>query len=455
MEDRVSRVIIAGTNSGCGKTTVTCGILQALKNRGLRLGAFKCGPDYIDTMFHSRIIGAKSANLDLTFFNKNVLKYLLVKNSAETDISIIEGVMGFYDGQSLTSAKASTYEISECTRTPVILVVGARGAALSVLAAIQGFADFYPDNQIRGVILNQCSKFSYEPLKKSILERFQGRIQPLGFLPPMPDCSLESRHLGLITAAEVENLKDKLQIMAKKTEESVDLDALIRLAEQADPIAYDAVTIPKQRENVRIAVAKDKAFCFYYEDNLELLREMGAEIVPFSPLEDEGLPEEIDGLYLGGGYPELYGSRLSENKSMRSSIRQALHHKMPCIAECGGFMYLTEGIGDQPMVGVLPGTCSDQGKLVRFGYVTLKAKHDNLLCSAGETIKAHEFHHWDAADPGDGFTAVKPSGKSWQAAVSTQRLYAGFPHFHFYANLSFAENFYQNCIAYKGERTHD
>ena len=455
MEARVPRVIIAGTNSGCGKTTVTCGILQALKNRKLQVGAFKCGPDYIDPMFHSRIIGAKTANLDLNFCNKNVLKYLTVQNGKDQNINVIEGVMGFYDGQSLTSSKASTWEVSETLKAPVILVVGARGAAISVLATIQGFLDFYPDNMIRGVILNQCTKMSYGPLKNAILERFQGRVQPLGFLPPLKDAVLESRHLGLITAAEVENLKEKLQTMAEAAEENIDLDTILSMAEDADPIFYEDIVLPKCPEPIRIAVAMDNAFCFYYADNLELLRKMGAEIVPFSPLQDAALPENIQGLYLGGGYPELYGEALSKNKTMLASVKNAVNGGMPTIAECGGFMYLTEKIAGYPMAGVLPGDCQDQKKLVRFGYVTLTAKKDNLLCKAGESIQAHEFHHWDCTEPGMDFEARKLSGKSWQCGVSTDRLYAGYPHFHFYANLSFPENFCRECTIYKGEMIHD
>ncbi len=452
MENRIPRVIFAGTNSGCGKTTVTCSVMQALVNRGLKVGAFKCGPDYIDTMFHSRIIGAKSANLDLVFFTKNTLKYLLGKNGADRDISIIEGVMGFYDGMGLTTVKASTYEVAQSTASPVILVVGARGAALSILATIQGFLTLYPDNQIRGVILNQCSAMSYPALARAIGERFGDAVRPLGFLPPMPDCALESRHLGLVTAAEVTDLKEKLQAMAAQAEKTVDLDGILALAQGADPVFCERVILPQYHEPVRIAVARDNAFCFYYEDNLDALREMGAEIVRFSPLEDEALPANIQGLYLGGGYPELYAQALSDNQTMLKSIQDAIHRGIPCIAECGGFMYLTQAIQGIPMAQVLPGTCFDNGKLTRFGYVTLEAKRDNLLCKAGEKIMAHEFHHWDCTEPGDGFTASKPTGRHWDCGVVTDRLYAGYPHFHFYANLNFAKNFYEACIQYKGEQ---
>lgn len=447
---KIPRIILAGTNSGCGKTTVTCAILQALVNRGMKVGAFKCGPDYIDPMFHSRIIGAKSANLDLHFFRENTLRYLLAKNAADRDVSIIEGVMGYYDGTGLTTTRASSYEVAKVTASPVVLVVSAKGASLSVLATIQGFLTLYPENNIKGVILNQCTAITYGALAKAIEERLG--IRAFGYLPKLADCALESRHLGLVTAAEVENLREKLFHLAQQAEKTIDLDGLLALAEDAKPLSYDPVALPRM-EPVRIAVAKDNAFCFYYEDSLEAMAEMGAELVSFSPLNDEKLPENIHGLYLGGGYPELYVPKLSENHSMLASIRGALEKGLPCIAECGGFMYLTEAIGEYPMVGFLPGKCFDNGKLTRFGYVTLRAKADNMLCKAGEEIPGHEFHHWDCIQPGDCFTATKSTGKSWDCAVVTDRLYAGYPHFHFYANPVFLKGFYDTCL--KEKHRHD
>lgn len=452
VEHLIPRFILAGTSSGCGKTTVTCAVLQALINRGLRVGAFKCGPDYIDPMFHSRIIGAKSANLDSFFLSPNTLRYLLAKNGADRDVSVIEGVMGFYDGMGLTTAKASTYELAQMTDSPVALVVWAKGASLSVLAVIQGFLSLCPDNHICGVILNQCTASTYQTLSTEIRKRFAGRVRPLGFLPAMPTCGLESRHLGLVTAAEVENLREKLQMLAVQAEKSLDLDGLLELARSAPAVSCDAVTLPRYSELVRIAVARDNAFCFYYEDSLEALTEMGAELVPFSPLADQTLPSGIDGLYLGGGYPELYARQLSENGAMLGSVRAALERGLPCIAECGGFMYLTERIGEFPMVGFLTGKSFDTGKLARFGYVKLTAKADNMLCCAGEEICGHEFHHWDCEDPGNCFTAAKASGKRWDCVVATEQLYAGYPHFHFYANPSFAVRFYETCLEEKHRR---
>ena len=451
-EQMVPRVLLAGTNSGCGKTTVVCGILQALVNRNMKVGAFKCGPDYIDPMFHSKIIGTKSGNLDLFFFDGNTARYLMARKGRGCDICLIEGVMGYYDGLGMTTTRASSYEVAQAVDSPVVLIVDAKGAALSVLATIHGFLTLYPDDPIRGVILNRCSAMAYSALKEAICKRFGGAVQPLGYLPQMPDCTLESRHLGLVTAEEVEDLKGKMFALAQQVEQTIDLDGLLRLANTAVPLCGRAVTFASYETPVRVGVARDQAFCFYYEDNLQLLRDMGAELVEFSPLTDTVLPEDLHGLYLGGGYPELYAEKLSANTTMRDSVRKALEAKLPCIAECGGFMYLTEQIAGYPMVGYLPGTCFDTGKLTRFGYVTLTAREDDLLCKAGGQIAAHEFHHWDCTQPGDGFSAEKMNGKQWNCVVTNDHLYAGFPHFHFYANPNFAKRFYEACLREREER---
>ncbi len=445
MQQPLPRFLLAGTGSGCGKTTVTCAILSALVRRGLRVGAAKCGPDYIDPMFHSRITGAPCTSLDPFFFDENTMSLLLARAGEGRELCVIEGVMGYYDGLSPEKTTASTFETARMTKTPVILVLDARGASHSMLATLHGFLTFCPDSGIAGVIFNRCSAMLYPALQKAIRERFGDRVQPLGFLPPMQGCSLESRRLGLITAQEDTQLTEKLQLLAKQAQQTVDLDGLCQLARKAPPVCWEPVRLPRYRP-VRIAIARDRAFCFYYEDNLRLLRELGAELIPFSPLSDAGLPENIDGLYLGGGYPELYTRELSENRSMLQSVHRVLKKGLPCIAECGGVMYLTESIAGYPMAGFLPGQCFDTKKLVRFGYVTLRAHTDNLLCRAGEEIRAHEFHYWDATNPGSGFFAEKPSGKRWDCAISTTLLYAGYPHLHFYANPRFAQNFYKACL---------
>ena len=446
--------MIAGTGSGCGKTTVTCAILKALSDRGKWVGAFKCGPDYIDPMFHSFILGTHSTNLDSFFFTQNTLNALLLKNGNGKDISVIEGVMGFYDGLGIGSAEASSYDIARQTKTPVILVLNAKGSAFSLPAELQGFLNFLPQNRISGVILNRCSAMTYPKLAQAIDNHFGFRIQVLGYLPEMPDCALESRHLGLVTAQEITDLSEKLEILSVQSEKTLDLDGIIDIAEKAEMVSRDDIhpRIPLFTEKIRIAVARDKAFCFYYHDNLTVLQEMGAEIVPFSPLSDSKLPDDIQGLYLGGGYPELYAEQLSENTAMRTAVRDALEKGLPCIAECGGFMYLTRDIAGYPMAGFLPGSCVSTGKLSRFGYVRLKAKSNNMLCFEGEEIPAHEFHYWDCSETGSSFTASKISGKHWDCIYADDRLYAGFPHFHFYADLRLAERFYLTCLRFGKEQ---
>ena len=443
MEQKVPRLVLAGTNSGCGKTTLTCALLQALVLRGLRVGAAKCGPDYIDPMFHSRIIGAKSSNLDAFFFTPDTLRYLLARNARGCDVTVIEGVMGYYDGMGLTSTRASTYEVARETQSPVVLVVSARGAALSVIAAVEGFLRFAPDSGIRGVILNGCSAMSYGPLARELENRLG--LRPCGYLPRLEECTLESRHLGLITADEVADLREKMCRLAAAAEKTLDIPALLELAAAAPPLRFTPPVLPEPGAPVRIGVARDRAFCFYYEDSLDLLRQLGAELIPFSPLADERLPDGLQGLYLGGGYPELYAAQLEENAALRREIREAVHAEMPCIAECGGFMYLTQSIAGRAMVGALPGDCFDTGRLTRFGYITATAQSDNLLCRAGEEIPMHEFHRWDTPLPGSALAARKPSGKQWRCAYATDTLYAGYPHVHFYAAPAMAARFLAAC----------
>lgn len=451
MQVSLPRVLITGTNSGCGKTSVVCGILQALLERQHPVASFKCGPDYIDPMFHSSILQTKCRNLDLRFFDGNTLRYLMAQCLPNASLALIEGVMGYYDGVGL-SAEASSYEVAKAAGAPAVLVIDAKGAALSLLATLRGFSEMYPDSNIRGVIFNRCSAMLYPRLAQAVTEHFNGTIEPLGFLPNMPDCQFESRHLGLITAAEIEDLHAKLHTMAQQVEKTIALDQLLELAAGAPLLEYECPALPQPGRPVRIGVAQDKAFCFYYADNLELLRQLGAELVPFSPLEDAQLPQGLDGLYLGGGYPELYPEQLSRNCSMLHSIRSALECGLPCIAECGGFMYLQETLAGFPMVGFLKGGCYNTGKLVRFGYTSMTANRDNLLCDEGQTLVAHEFHYYDVDDPGDTFTARRSVGKSWSCAVTSERLYAGFPHFHFYSNPNMAARFLAAC---RKENCHD
>ncbi len=456
--NKIPRIVIAGTNSGCGKTTITCALLKAYIRRGLVCCAFKCGPDYIDPMFHSEVTRARSSNLDPFFFDDETLKYLLWNNSQDCDLSVIEGVMGFYDGMGFDSTKASCFDVSNITESPVILAVNAKGMSHSVLAMIEGFCSLHKPNNICGVILNRCSKSAFEGLKDLIEDHFKGKIKVFGYLPDMPNAEIKSRYLGLVTAAEIDDLEIKLLELSDAAEECMDLDALLETAKKAKALKIDqsrSFTKIKEKEGfkdrcTRIAVARDKAFCFYYQDSLKALVELGAELVSFSPVSDGKLPDDTDGLYIGGGYPELYLKEISGNESLRQAVKDAIESGMPCIAECGGFMYLTEEIDGFPMVGAIRGKSVNKKRLTRFGYVTLTADHDNMLCKKGEVVPAHEFHHYDSEFIGDDCTAEKRSGKNYKIGVGGETLCAGYPHMHFYSHPSLAVNFVKACMKYRG-----
>ncbi len=451
MRVKIPRIMFAAVGSGSGKTTITCAVLQALIETGVKPAAFKCGPDYIDPMFHTEVIGTKSRNLDLFMLSGEICNYLLAVNSAGTQIAVLEGVMGYYDGLGAKSTEASSYHLALVTGTPVVLIVNCSGASVSLAALIRGFAEFREDSGIKGVILNNLSPSLY-PQYKEMLQKETG-IEVLGFFPHLPQCSLESRHLGLITASEVIDLKQKIKRLARQARSSIEIDKLLTIAGEAPEIHYPEIRIKKSLP-ITVGVAKDKAFCFYYQDSLELLEKMGATIQYFSPLADKNLPE-CDGLILGGGYPEIHAKELSENTSMLMSIKTVLTNNMPCLAECGGFMYLLDMLTDKEgheykMTGFLPGKTSMTEKLNRFGYITLVSANDNLLCSAGDKINAHEFHYSDSTCNGSGFTAIKPAGgRQWSCINTGENLFAGYPHLHLWGNIDFAYSFMEKCRKYK------
>ena len=446
------RILVAAPASGTGKTTIVCGLLQALIRRGLRPLACKCGPDYIDPMFHSKVIGAKSRNLDLFFAGGNLVRATLARDAAACDITVIEGAMGYYDGIAM-SDDASAWDVARSTSTPTVLVVDGRGRARSIAAEIAGFAAFRADSQIAGVILNRVSAGLY-PRVKELIEAECG-VAVLGYVPRLEDFTLESRHLGLVTADEVADLHGKVDALAARLEQTLDIEAIVALAQTAPPLLYDEPELPgrlpEDTPAPRIAVAHDAAFCFYYDDTLRLLEALGAEVVGFSPLADGALPEGISGLYLGGGYPELYAAQLSANEGMRASVKQAIEDGLPTVAECGGFLYLHESLEDadgvpHPMVGALPARAFKTGKLGRFGYITLTAKTDGLIAVAGEQLPAHEFHYWESENTGAAFAAQKPqSERGWECGITTDTLYAGFPHLYLPGAPQAAWRFVQAC----------
>lgn len=448
----VNRIMIAGTGSGCGKTTVTCALLKALSDKGQNPCAFKCGPDYIDPMFHTEIIGTPSRNLDLFLCGEETVKYLLADTMEEVNggIAVIEGVMGMYDGMGFADDCFSANHIAKVTDTPQILVTGVRGKSLSLLAELTGYLNFATNN-IKGVILNHCSAGMYPFYKKMIEENLPVKVY--GYLPKLPEAEIGSRHLGLVTAEEISDLKEKIAVLGQAAIESLDLDGIGVLAESAGDLSWKIPQIHAVTEGTRIAVARDKAFCFYYEDNFKLLRKLGAEPVFFSPLTDSSLPENISGLILGGGYPEEYLYELSENTDMLEAVRKAGEAGLPVYAECGGFMYLGETITKDGqtfrMAGLISGNSHMTDGLIRFGYKTLTANCDNLMCKKGESIRCHEFHYSDTDCHGEGFTAVK-GNRTWQTVQAKETVFAGYPHLHLWSNPAFAENFVRACSAYEG-----
>jgi len=453
-EMKLPRFMISAPGSGTGKTTLVCGLLKALMNKGLSVAAFKSGPDYIDPMFHSRVIGAKSRNLDLFMLGKETARMLAAKNSRQADVAVFEGAMGFYDGMG-TTTEASAYELACTCDVPVVLVVNGKGAALSVAAMIKGFKDFRSDSHIVGAILNNVNPMSYM-FYKSVIEQEAG-VKLLGYFPVMQDCNFESRHLGLVTAEEIGDLQQIVDRLAEQAAKSIDLDALLELAKQAAPLEYTPVCLEPVGK-ARVAVAQDKAFCFYYQDALDLLCELGAELVPFSPVNDAHLPQDCSGIILGGGYPELYAEQLADNFTMRQDIKAAIDGGMPCFAECGGFMYLLERYreGDKTFdwVGAIAGETAMTKKLTRFGYVHLTAQENNVLCNAGGEINGHEFHYSDSTNNGRSFMAAKASGRgSWECAVANNTMYAGYPHIHLWGNMEFARSFMQHCCEYAAQNT--
>jgi cobyrinic acid a,c-diamide synthase len=450
------RICISAGASGSGKTTFACGLLGALIRRGLKPVSFKCGPDYIDPMFHREVIGSPSSNLDLFFFDEETMKRLIHENALNKDIAVMEGAMGFYDGQGGASTAGSAWHIAKATETPVLLVENCAAVSVTAAARIKGMTSFREPSHIQGVVLNNCSKVLYNEIKNLIQE--ETGIAVLGHVPRLKDCVIENRHLGLVTAAEIRGLKKKLEALAGAIAESVDIDGLVSMAASAPPLAAGTgLSLPpaiRGGSALRIGVARDEAFCFYYPDNLRLLEKLGAELVEFSPLRDSRLPADLKGLYLGGGYPELHGKILSENRMMLADVRNAIQSGMPCIAECGGFMYLHETLTDAagqtyPMAAVIAGGCRKTGGLVRFGYASYTAAGDNLICPAGGVIRGHEFHYWESDNPGNSFTAQKPvSKKEWPCIEATETLCAGYPHFHFYSNPGAALRFLEKSSRY-------
>lgn len=458
-------IVIAGTNSGCGKTTLSMGVMAALKKKGLKVQPFKVGPDYIDPMFHTFITGRPSCNLDSWILPHETVKHLYNTHAQDADIAVTEGVMGFYDGHGVTSLSGSTAEVADLIGAPVVLVLNAEAMSLSAAAMVKGFCDLSPQARVRGVILNRVSGEVHYQLMKEAIERYT-EVKVLGYLKNMKEAALESRHLGLVTSSEIHDLQHQVDQLAEEVASTVDLEGLLHLAKEAAPVQCTAPVLPDPIPGkVRIGVAKDKAFCFYYQDNLDLLTSLGGELVSFSPLTDAALPENLQGLYLGGGYPEVWAAALERNQTMKQAVQAHVQKGLPVYAECGGMMYLMErlrtGEGTtHAMAGVLPGSSHITSSLQRFGYVTVKTQKDTILAGAGQQIRAHEFHYSDVKVPDDTQRAYQVMkhrngqvSRQWQCGYQVQRVLGGYPHLHFWANPHFAKGFLESCALAGEEET--
>lgn len=475
-----SQFMIAAASSGSGKTVISCALMAAFLQKGMKTAACKCGPDYIDPMFHREVLGIESENLDLFFCDPDVLKPLFQEHTGSAEVTVIEGVMGYYDGMALDSDRASSYHVAGTLGIPVILTVPCKGMALSVMPLILGMLQFRGESHIKGILLNRVSKMLYPKMKAMIEAELSERgyhIPVVGYVPEDEVFGLESRHLGLVTPQEVTGIRDRLRKAGEILGGTVDLELLLEIGRNGGrPVEEISARCPeylnrmeagqsqspgqqadrgRTKKMVRIGIAQDEAFCFYYKDNLKLLKKSGCELVPFSPLYGSRLPEGIQGLIIGGGYPELYTKRLSQNSEMCMAVRNAVERGMPCLAECGGFMYLHEEMEGKdgvfrPMSGVIKGQAVHKSRLVRFGYIDLTAQKDGAFLKKGERLKGHEFHYWDSTDNGADCLAVKPDRKrSWECIHMEGRLFAGYPHIHFYSNPVFAERFMKSCREYQ------
>lgn len=467
-EMELPRILITAGKSGAGKTMITCGLLAALKRRGLGITAYKCGPDYIDPMFHRETLGICSYNLDIFLCGRENVKKLLwrhwiAKERATGKLAVIEGAMGYYDGLGGVSCEASAYDVADATDTPAVLIVDCKGTSVSVIPYIRGFLEYQDkkseSSHIYGVILNRISPMMYGRMKDLIEKETSARVY--GYVPEIKDLSFESRYLGLKLPGEIKEVQEKIDRLGDIIEETLDIDGFIKLAGSARPLKLREDSFLKRRkpcgqEDVRIGVAMDEAFCFIYQDNLDILQSMGAEIVPFSPIHDNELPAGLDGVVFYGGYPELYAGKLSRNRSMREQIRRAVLSGLPCIAECGGFMYLTEEIRDESgtvwtMCGVFDGKSYYTPSLRRFGYVTLCG--GKVFERETEDIFAHEFHYYDSEQCGQEFEAKKPlSDRAWRCMISTDSVLAGYPHIHYAGSPKVAEAFIKACQNYGRSR---
>lgn len=451
----MKKILIAGVTSGSGKTTATLGVLSSLQKK-YKIQSYKVGPDYVDTKFHTRITGRPTRNLDNFLIpDSQALEYLFSRDTDDIDLGIVEGVMGLYDGLGTDKDAYSTASIAKQLDIPVVLVINAKSTSTSAAAIINGFVDFDPEVDIRGVIINNLMSDNHYQLVKGAIERYS-KVKVLGYIPRNASMALPSRQLGLVPDDELDQVDEKIEMIGDEIAQHVDLDQLVSLADENETMGESPIRLPKCR--LKLGIAEDEAFNFYYSDNLRLLKELGVELVEFSPIRDQTLPN-VDALYIGGGYPEEFGPQLASNHSMKDAVMAFSLANKPIYAECGGLMYLGKELetdeGTYEMVGVFNGKSKMTPRLKKFGYCIAHLNVDTVLAPAGERIVGHEFHHsvftpYDE-DQKPVMTLQKERDQevvdTWSGGYQARQTFASYLHVHFYQSPQLVENLLTNLGA--------
>jgi len=463
-------LIIAGTHSGVGKTTISLGIMAALRRRGFKIQPFKVGPDFIDPGYHFLATGNKSRNLDSWMLARQYLFSTFCRNIEEKDIGLIEGVMGLFDGYGGKTDEGSTAQVAKWLDLPVILVVDVRSMARSAGALVYGFENYDEKLNVAGIIFNRVgSKNHFQWLKEAVGERCNAEI--LGFIPKEEEIKIPERHLGLITAGENALAQDFFPKLIRLVESHINLDRILQISGERESDLQEYwnskpyfEVAPGRPSSIspKIAVAYDEAFCFYYEDNFDILSDLGAEPVFFSPLKDARLPENIEGIYLGGGYPEIFAQRLALNKSLKREIREFAEKGGIIYGECGGFMYLTKGIIDfegkmHEMVGIFPTHAKMLKRLSALGYFVVEVTEDNIIARKGDSIRGHQFRYSDIKEMPPQIVRSYRVRKRKKDRTPKKEGYVyknvlgSYIHLHFGSNLDFAKRLVENCKKVKRE----
>ena len=452
----VPRIIVAGTQSGVGKTTISIGLMSALRDAGYKVQGFKVGPDYIDPSYHNVVTGRLSENLDVWMVPPDQIVEVFIRATRDADFAVIEGVMGLYDGLSGLDETGSTAQIAKILKCPVVLVIDVHDMARTAAAVALGYKNFDKDVNIAGIILNNIAGKTHAVWCQEAIETITG-IPVIGSLPVNKEIELPERHLGLIPTAEKETFNSFFHKIKDFIRININLDAVIKAAQSAGEmprVQHSIYPARNHKRKVVVGVAFDEAFNFYYPGNLSLLEAYGAEIVRFSPIHDGALPDRVDGLYIGGGFPEMLPKELEANQSMRDDLKKAAEDGIPIYAECAGLMYLTESITDfdgnsHKMVGLLKGkTVMTRKTLVTYSLA--EVTRGNFLCKAGSQLKGHEFHNSKIIDiPADAqFAYDMKMGEGIidkKDAWIQNNVLASYMHIHFAQNPEIVRNFLKNC----------